>query len=155
MGGIGNLGLPLNLTLPDDYVWTEKFIKFGGPLVLCAKSDLAKIDENGDFTKTTSAVISIRVRENDYYDFSRKEFSFEKELKEVDEELGAKNVSVKKKMVRGIPVLTMTFEVEGRKLYTLAIAEPRSSGVIHLKYNARSAARDHDDAVWKSLVDGL
>lgn len=147
------IDLPLNLTVPSDYVPVPEFESLG-IIVLCAKEDREQLKPNGDFNGAKRAVITIRPSASDYYDERNKVFSFEspaavKELKAA----GASNYSLAKRDVLGVPTAAMTFEVGSRKLYALALAT--GPMLIRLSYNARSASRATDDEVWASLVSGL
>ena len=145
--------LPLNLAVPEDYVWLKKFVQLGGVVVLCSAQDEQKVPENGDFSHASHAVITIRPSGGDYYDKERKIFSFEKDMESQIKTMGGKNLRLDKKEVRGIPIAIVTFEVGDRKLYSLAFAA--DTAVIRLSYNARSQGRAYDDKVWSSLVSGL
>jgi hypothetical protein len=147
------IDLPLNLTLPADYVHVPEFDSLG-IIVLCAKEDREQLKPNGDFSGAKRAVITIRPSASDFYDERSKSFSFEspaamKELKAA----GASNYSLAKRDIHGVPTAAMTFEVGSRKLYALALAT--GPMLIRLSYNARSAPRVTDDEVWASLLSGL
>lgn len=146
-------GLPLNLTVPHNYIWLNKFVQLGGIVVLCASQDEQKVSETGDFSQAANAVITIRPSGSDYYDKQRKAFSFEQSMESQIKTMGGKNLVLNKKEVRGVPVAAVTFEVGDRKLYSLAFAA--DTAVIRLSYNARTQSRDYDDKVWLSLVSGL
>lgn len=146
-------GLPLNLTVPENYIWLKKFVQLGGIVALCASQDEQKVSETGDFSQAANAVITIRPSGSDYYNKQRKAFSFEQSMELQIKTMGGKNLVLNKKEVRGVPVAAVTFEVGDRKIYSLAIAA--DTAVIRLSYNARTKSRGYDDKVWLSLVSGL
>lgn len=151
LGPAGQLALVM--TVPDNYVWVKKFVEQAGVVVLCADSDETALSESGDFSRTKNSVITLRQSASDYYDTSKKAFSFEKSIDSELKSMGAKNYTIQKREVKGLPVVAVTFEVGERKLYSLAIAQ--GSVVYRLSYNARSPSRAYDDAAWGMLVDGL
>lgn len=145
--------LPLNMTVPSDYVWSKRFVEKFGAVVLCALSDEAVISDGGDFSKTTKAVITLRPSASDFFDTNTKSFSFEKTLELDATKMGARNLQFEKRDVRGLPVFAATFELKDRKIYSLAFAS--GSQIYRLSYNAKGKQRAYDDALWKALVDGL
>lgn len=146
-------GLPLQLRLPGDYVSVEAF-KPLGVVVLCAQEDAPRVKPNGDFSGAQRAVISLRPSASDTYDAARKTFSFESAAAEAQfKAAGATNVALRKWEVRGVPVAALTFEVGGRKIYSLAIAA--GPVLMRLSYNARQEGREADDRVWADLLAGL
>lgn len=147
------LEVPLTLRLPSDYIHVKRFQPMG-VIVLCAQADEVHLKDNGDFSGARRAVITLRPSASDHYDPARKVFSFESpEAQTKLKAAGAKNPTLEKWEVRGVPLAAMTFEIGSRKVYSLALAA--GPVLYRLSYNARSEAREVDDRLWTALVAGL
>jgi hypothetical protein len=147
------MGLPLNLTLPADYVEVKRF-RAMGIRVFSAEDDVAQLKDDGDFKGARRAVVTVRPSASGFYDERQKLFPLEsKESLDQMRSAGATNVLVRRHDARGIPIAEMTFELGDQKVYSMAIAA--GSAILRISYNARSEPRAVDDRVWAVLIAGL